>query len=80
MNRASEAADLLAEIVERGKTTGRPDSDHELEDVLAAALDPFELARLVAVSRTRLGFVRRAENPARAAAIAAGLLRPKASK
>lgn len=65
MNRADEAADLLAELM-------HGNDRRELVDVLGAALDPYELARLCAVARSRLGRLNGAR--ARAAAIAAGYL------
>jgi hypothetical protein len=74
MNRADDCAALLAELVERGKTSGRPHGDEVLASVLDAALDPYELARLSAVARARLGAVNGAR--ARQAAIEAGHLRP----
>lgn len=73
MTRAEEAAELLREIVERGKTSGRPGSDNDLSDVLQAALDPYELARLCAVARSHISRGNGAR--AREAAIAAGHLR-----
>ena len=75
--RPGEVADLLVELVERGKTSGRPGSDNELADVLGAALDPYELARLSAVARTRLGRLNGAR--AREEGIAAGHIRRPAN-
>ena len=68
MNRADQAADLLAELMHSRDRT-------ELARVLGAALDPYSLACLVAVARTRLGDPRR--SGARQAAISAGLVRPR---
>lgn len=73
MSRADEAADLLADIVERGKTSGRPGACHDLAELLATALDAYELARLAAVARARLGALNGAAT--RKAAIEAGTLR-----
>jgi hypothetical protein len=75
VNRAEQVADLLREIVERGKTSGRPGADNDLCDVLDAALDPYALARVYAVASTHLGRLHGAR--ARQDAISAGHLRPE---
>jgi hypothetical protein len=71
-------ADLLTEIVERGKTSGRPGSDHDLAEVLADGLDRYALARLgaVASSRLRRGAAER-RGQERQRLIDAGLVRPR---
>jgi len=74
VSRADEAAELLTEIVERGKTSGRPGGDDELARVLAGSLDAYALACLCAVARSRLGAVNGART--RQAAIDSGNLRP----
>ena len=68
MSKADEAADLLAELMH-----GR--DRRELAEVLGAALDSHELARLSAVARTRLGALNGAR--ARQAGLENGTIRPK---
>jgi hypothetical protein len=55
MRRADQTALALQDLVERGKTSGRPGSDHDLAAVLGAALDRYALTRLYLVATAALG-------------------------
>jgi hypothetical protein len=54
MNRADAIADLLLELMDKPHLTGGR-SSVKIGEVLAAALDEYELARLYAVASDRLG-------------------------